>query len=91
MEAYEDAELKYLNELTRRNRIIPQVQESRPVFPHWIGPCLRWLVECWVLIVLAHNGAIAGWIMHLGTLVLTFQFAFGAGRSVGYERRMTDE
>ena len=83
METYEEQELEYLNELTRRSRGQRRPKASSRLFPEWFGPALRWAASCTGLIILAHTGAIAGWVMHFGTVVLTFRFAFGVGRCVG--------
>lgn len=76
----EQQELDFLNEMTRRNRGLYPVRRRMRLLPAWFGPGLRWMAECTVLTILAHTGAIAGWIMHLGTVLLTFRFAFGVGR-----------
>jgi hypothetical protein len=83
MEIYEEQELAYLNRLTRQNRGQSHGKGPARIFPQWFGPCLRWVASCGILVILAHIGAIAGWIMHLGTVVLTFRFAFGVGRCAG--------
>ena len=54
---------------------------KRPRFPRIL---LRdgyvWFAGTATLIILAHTGAIAGWVMHLCTEILTFRFAIRIGR-----------
>ena len=83
MKICEEQELAYLNQLTRQNRGRTHGRTPPRIFPDWFGPSVRWAASCVVLVILAHTGAIAGWIMHIGTVVLTFRFAFGVGRCVG--------
>ena len=42
-----------------------------------------WVAGCTVLVILAHTGAIAGWVMHIGTTVLSFLLGLVCGRMAG--------
>lgn len=42
-----------------------------------------WAAGCTVLVILAHTGAIAGWVMHIGTTVLSFLLGLVCGRMAG--------
>lgn len=44
-----------------------------------LGQGLYWLIASVTLVILAHTGAIAGWVMHIGTVILTFRFALRLG------------
>ena len=46
----------------------------------WMAFC--WAAGCSALVILAHTGAIAGWIMHIGTTALSLALGLVAGRVV---------
>lgn len=56
---------------TRRKRPIPRAL---------LRDGYLWFAGTAALILLAHTGAIAGWLMHLCTEILTFRFAIRLGR-----------
>ena len=39
-----------------------------------------WAAGCTVLVILAHVGAVAGWVMHIGTTALSFALGLVCGR-----------
>lgn len=47
----------------------------------WTAFC--WAAGCSALVILAHTGAIAGWVMHIGTTVLSFLLGLVCGRMAG--------
>lgn len=89
MEFDEAKELAFLNALTTQNRrACPKPRQRKRVHCHLPLEAFLWLAGTAALIILAHTGAIPGWLMHLGTEILTFRFALGLGSMMNHERRM---
>ncbi|MBR2047727.1 MAG: hypothetical protein IKC09_05405 [Oscillospiraceae bacterium] len=79
MEFDEAQELAFLNAATRRNRQrIRTPGRRRYRFP--LVSAMIWILGTLLMLKLAHQGAIPGWLMHLTTVILTFRFAFELGR-----------
>lgn len=81
MEFDEAKELAFLNALTRQNRrectypVPARRMDHRLALTGFV-----WFAGTVLMILLAHVGVIPGWLMHLGTEILTFRFAMGLGR-----------
>lgn len=79
MEFDEAKELAFLNAMTQQNRreVTYPIRRLDLRLP---GAAFVWFAGTVLLILLAHMGIIPGWLMHLGTEILTFRFALRLGR-----------
>ena len=95
----EARELEMLNCKTRANRDIKaqrqlegqaRIREPEQVRQQRMAEVQRlfwtafgWAAGCSALVILAHTGAIAGWVMQIGTTVLSFLLGLVCGRMAG--------
>ena len=94
LEAQQEArELENINQATKANleehhrvcRTAAMEEESSrqaqaEAIRRLAGNIFAWTAGCATLVLLAHGGAIAGWLMHIGTTVWTFVLGHQIGK-----------